>query len=685
MIKKFSTKVKLIIQVTLSTLLVFALVLPTSAISTSTDAYLDYFAENNIFYYNPKGADSYGCNTIVANCDIRGTTREERLWSGIRNYGFSPEQTAAIMGNTLHEAGTPVRQEDAYNIARDHGVLTQQGNPYTIWTYDNETHSSGMEAIYSNYRAGKPITGIGLGIAQWSYKTRRENYLNIMKSHGLLKYFEGDAYKTYGKISSDDALREKIVEETGSEAEYWALWCAMLEFMAQEFNSNYTTFFSKGSVDEMANYVAATYENCSGCQAGGSQNTIRRQEAANIYQKYKDGVFDAVENGTASSVTAGASGVDATATSSTETGSNVLIIGDSITNRAQMHGAFDARLPDALINAQDGRTFQEGIDVLKSLPESDLRKIVVFALGSNGGATEDRAKEVINYLGNERKVIFVTDYSLGKNDYTQANTLFNSLAGQFNNVIVADWASAVSSNPTEYIADEGSVDVHPTITAGTDLFAKVIYEAVTNGTLHAANNQICSGVTGEYTDASGLPSYKQCDPAWGNLHFGIEGVNGSAGSTICASGCGPTSFAMLATILLGKEILPPETNDIAGKAGMYVSGAGSSHAITQILANHYGLQYQKFPSTSGSSCIETVNNALNEGWMLHVSGGSSTGTGAAPFTPGGHYVGIVGLTTDGNWLVVDSAGGNDHQNRAYTPQEVISAGLNCSNLNGIRK
>ena len=644
------------------------------ASAAPNNATINFYNQNGIYYYDATGNQAnYGCGTIVANCDIRGDTHDERLWSGIRNYGFTPEQTAALMGNFAHEGGTPVRQEDAYNIARDNGVLTQQGNPYTIWTDSSETHSIGMQNIYSRYPAGSPIAGIGLGNAQWTSKTRRENYLHTMEASGLLKYFEGDAYKVYGRLS-DDSLKAKIIEETGSEDEYWALWCAMLNFMSEELHNDYSEFFNKTTVDDMANYVAARYEVCSGCASGGSSNTARRQTAQEIYTRYQNGEFNAIENGTASSASTNASsGNNPSSTSSTETGSNVLIIGDSITNRSS--SAIKTLLPDVTINAQDGRTFQEGLDILESMPQGNIPDILVFALGSNGGATETRAKRVIEIAGNNRQVIFVTDYSLGWHDYTQTNALFNSLKDQYNNVIVAEWAAAVSSHPDpdKYIAKETyPVDVHPTIPDGTELFAKVLYEAITNGTLQATNNAICAG---EYWNGEGLPEYLQCDDKWGNLAFGLGGINGSQGSTICAAGCGPTSFAIMATVLLGREISPSETADIAGRAGIYVPGRGSSWTITKTLADHYGLQYQDF-GTSQSTCIDTINKALSDGWMIHTSGG-----GVAPFTGGGHYIGIAGIASNGDWIIADSNLGNKN----YSPSTVLSAGMNCSNLKGIKK
>ena len=92
-----------------------------SLISYNASAiYLDSFSEfseNNIIFYNPE-AKTDACRG-GGECSIRGDSIEEKLWSGLRGLGFTPEETSAIMGNILHEGGSPVRQEDCYNIARD--------------------------------------------------------------------------------------------------------------------------------------------------------------------------------------------------------------------------------------------------------------------------------------------------------------------------------------------------------------------------------------------------------------------------------------------------------------------------------------------------------------------------------------------------------------------------------------
>jgi len=176
-------------------------------------------------------------------------------------------------------------------------------------------------------------------------------------------------------------------------------------------------------------------------------------------------------------------------------------------------------------------------------------------------------------------------------------------------------------------------------------------------------------------DGSGFPYYNQCDSAWANQTYGGFG-------SICKSGCGPSSFAMLATAITGKKITPDMTTKIAGDAGMHVRGAGSSWEITKTLANYYGLQYKDLASSSKNQAISKINQALKDGWMIHTSG-----KGSNPFTSGGHYIGIRGLTEDGKWLIADSNGSKGKENtltKAFSPEAVVNAGMWLGNIKAIK-
>ena len=157
----------------------------------------------------------------------------------------------------------------------------------------------------------------------------------------------------------------------------------------------------------------------------------------------------------------------------------------------------------------------------------------------------------------------------------------------------------------------------------------------------------------------GFPIYIQTDPRWENAPFGS--------STVGPSGCGPSAMAMIITALTGQAITPDQTAKKAGDDGMYVSGEGSSHEIANNLAKHYGLK-----STKIKSDVTAISNAVKGGSYVIMSG-----KGGLPFTGGGHYIMIRGVTADGKWKVGDSAH-RDTNNQEFNPSTILSMAAESS-------
>lgn len=131
--------------------------------------------------------------------------------------------------------------------------------------------------------------------------------------------------------------------------------------------------------------------------------------------------------------------------------------------------------------------------------------------------------------------------------------------------------------------------------------------------------------------SEGVVYYSQYDPAWADHAYGS--------STIEASGCGPTSLAMIISTLKGSEVTPPQVADF-GKS-YYVPGSGTSHALFSAAALNWGLK-----STAISKTESAVKLALSKGGLV-----IATGSGAYPYTTAGHVIVIRGVTSDGRYLV----------------------------------
>ena len=446
----------------------------------------DEFAENNIVFYNPDGRSTKRCRSRVGSgeCNFIGDTYTKRMWSGLRNLGFTPEQTAGLMGNFNHEGGTPVRQEDSYITARDNNCKTEEGKTYTIWLDNVSDYPATHDSCIPVYKKGEKVSGIGLGFAQWTSHDKRMGYLDRIQAAGLIDYFDGDAYKVYGKLS-DDQFRQKVIDETGSDDEWSALWCIALGYIYDIFSTD-SGFLSQSSPEDVAGWVSANYEKCKTCDVGDTGWSDRRDTAKILYDQYVAGDFDDVESlvGTTPSSDGSSS---SSSGSSSETGSNITLIGDSISVGAQSE--IQAIFPDLTdFDAKTGRRFDEGVTLADT---KELKDIVIFALGSNGGATEDQLNKLLARASGST-VILVTNYSREKLDFTANNALFKSAASNHSNVVLADWEAAVSSDPEKYVrVDPDGVDVHPTIGEGTKKFAEVLADAIKHGGSGSSHDPDC--------------------------------------------------------------------------------------------------------------------------------------------------------------------------------------------------
>lgn len=152
--------------------------------------------------------------------------------------------------------------------------------------------------------------------------------------------------------------------------------------------------------------------------------------------------------------------------------------------------------------------------------------------------------------------------------------------------------------------------------------------------------------TGGSYPANGMqiPHYLQTD--YGNIPYG--------GSSIASFGCGPTSFAMIASYLTGNTITPPDAVAWCGNS-YYKPGVGTYWSYFQAAASHFGCG-----SVTQTSNANTVLQALSEGCPVISS------QRAGLFTSGGHFIVLRGVTANGKILVNDP---NDSDAKNYINRE----------------
>lgn len=169
-------------------------------------------------------------------------------------------------------------------------------------------------------------------------------------------------------------------------------------------------------------------------------------------------------------------------------GSDVYVIGDSISTPTYAGGEILAALPNAKVDAIGSTWFANsqanlpsGIQRLKeNMSEVERRGILVFAMGTNGGVSEADISGLNETLsGHNVKVILMTifyadHYSDGQMEST--NEVVRQAAGRYDNISLMDWYSVASKSPSLYITPD-AVHAHPS-DAGAEKFAEIMKEAV---------------------------------------------------------------------------------------------------------------------------------------------------------------------------------------------------------------
>lgn len=150
-----------------------------------------------------------------------------------------------------------------------------------------------------------------------------------------------------------------------------------------------------------------------------------------------------------------------------------------------------------------------------------------------------------------------------------------------------------------------------------------------------------SGGIGTYpANGMKIPHYLQTDYA--NVPYGS--------SNIAACGCGPTSFAMVASYLTGTTITPADAVAWCGNS-YYIWGAGTSWSYFEAAAKHFGCG-----AVRESYDANEVLKALSEGHPVISS------QHAGLFTRGGHFIVLRGVENGNKVLVNDP---NDSEAKNY--------------------
>ncbi len=176
-------------------------------------------------------------------------------------------------------------------------------------------------------------------------------------------------------------------------------------------------------------------------------------------------------------------------------------------------------------------------------------------------------------------------------------------------------------------------------------YDKILIDQYSSYSLVTVEGEFASAVVGtadtscsNNTDSSNFIYYAQNDYA--NTAFCgrtlSEGKNGCAkGNSICTSGCGVTSAAMVAATLTQNSSITPETVNSSATVGTDCGGYGTNASLFTHIASNNGLE------TKNISTKKQIKSVLDSGGLViaNVAGVFGSGTYG---TTGGHYVVIRG-------------------------------------------
>jgi hypothetical protein len=152
-------------------------------------------------------------------------------------------------------------------------------------------------------------------------------------------------------------------------------------------------------------------------------------------------------------------------------GSSVTAVGESV--MVASTPALEQDLPGIYIDAQVGRQFYTGLDVISALKARGLlRRIVVVGLGTNGTVTPAEISQLFAEIGPQRKLVLVNTFE-ARSWESEVNSALAAAARHYPNVALADWFTTIEHR-TYLLWSDG---IHPQ-PAGGIVYARILTAAL---------------------------------------------------------------------------------------------------------------------------------------------------------------------------------------------------------------
>lgn len=123
---------------------------------------------------------------------------------------------------------------------------------------------------------------------------------------------------------------------------------------------------------------------------------------------------------------------------------DILMIGDSVSVRAIPN--FQETFPYGAIDAAVNRQLYVGEDIYRSYADQNIvGDIVVFALGTNGVATDDQLDELVGTVGSDKRIWLINTRST-QSWMSETNDALARAADRYDNVSLIDWYGLSSTH-----------------------------------------------------------------------------------------------------------------------------------------------------------------------------------------------------------------------------------------------
>ncbi len=130
----------------------------------------------------------------------------------------------------------------------------------------------------------------------------------------------------------------------------------------------------------------------------------------------------------------------------------VSVIGDSVFLGAAV--SFKKIYKNAVIDAKISRQVIQAIDVAKQMKKKGkLRDTVIIALGTNGTFTQATGQKLIDYLGKDRTIYWVSAYGKRLTWQGAVNKTIQRLVRKNKNVHIISWAKYAKNHPNWFYQD----------------------------------------------------------------------------------------------------------------------------------------------------------------------------------------------------------------------------------------